>query len=135
MKIQFPSGFVYFASYTYFTSTYFSWMPNAGECAGEEFAAFAGMGILSSYLVLFISFYLATYKKSGKRAARKSISNGTISLDPKFSDAALENVAKTPTTLKPSQNALSTTYDGAGNGDLRARAPSPGGPATRSRKA
>lgn len=111
-------------------------MPNAGECAGEEFAAFAGMGILSSYLVLFISFYLATYKKSGKRAARKSISNGTISLDPKFSDAALENVVKTPTTLKPNENALSTTYEnGATNGELRARAPSPGGPVTRSRKA
>lgn len=59
-------GFVYFASYTYFTSTYFNWLPNAGKCAGEEFAAFAGMGILSSYLLLFISFYLATYKRSGK---------------------------------------------------------------------
>ena len=55
--------FVYFASYTYFTSTYFPNMPNAGNCAGEEFAAFAGMGILSSYLVLFISFYFATYRK------------------------------------------------------------------------
>jgi hypothetical protein len=42
-------------------------MPNAGNCAGEEFAAFSGMGILSSYLVLFISFYFATYKKDGKR--------------------------------------------------------------------
>lgn len=59
-------GFVYFASYTYFTSTYFHWMPNAGKCAGEEFAAFSGMGILSSYLLLFISFYFATYKRSAK---------------------------------------------------------------------
>ncbi|RVX66478.1 hypothetical protein B0A52_09709 [Exophiala mesophila] len=58
-------GFVYFASYTYFTSTYFPHLPNAGSCAGEEFAAFAGMGILSSYLLLFISFYLATYRKQG----------------------------------------------------------------------
>lgn len=58
--------FVYYASYTYFTSTYFPWMPNSGKCAGEEFAAFAGMGILSSYLLLFISFYFATYKKTGK---------------------------------------------------------------------
>ncbi|KAK5256625.1 Fatty acyl-CoA elongase/Polyunsaturated fatty acid specific elongation enzyme, partial [Exophiala xenobiotica] len=40
--------FVYFASYTYFTNSYFPSMPNYGTCAGEEFAAFAGMGILSS---------------------------------------------------------------------------------------
>lgn len=59
-------GFVYFASYTYFASTYFPWAPNAGKCAGEEFAAFAGIAILSSYLLLFISFYIATYKKTGK---------------------------------------------------------------------
>ncbi|KAJ9617276.1 Fatty acyl-CoA elongase/Polyunsaturated fatty acid specific elongation enzyme [Cladophialophora chaetospira] len=56
-------GFVYFASYTYFTSAYFQWMPNYGSCAGEEFAAFAGLIILSSYLLLFISFYFATYRK------------------------------------------------------------------------
>lgn len=60
------AGFVYFASWTYFTSTYYPWLPNAGECAGEEFAAFAGIGTLSSYLLLFISFYFATYRKDGK---------------------------------------------------------------------
>ena len=59
-------GFVYFASYTYFTSVYFPWLPNAGRCAGEEFAAVAGVVILSSYLLLFISFYFATYKKDVK---------------------------------------------------------------------
>ncbi|KAF3932644.1 hypothetical protein ABW19_dt0201206 [Dactylella cylindrospora] len=123
--------FVYFASYTYFTSTYFQWMPNAGNCAGEEFAAFAGMGILSSYLVLFISFYLATYKKSGKRAARKSVSNGTLSLDPKFSDNLLESVSKNPAAVN---GKASGHENGAANGELRARAPSPGGPVTRSRK-
>lgn len=63
-------GFVYFTSYTYFTSTYFPNMPNAGECAGEEFAAFAGIGILSSYLLLFISFYLATYSRNHIRDSR-----------------------------------------------------------------
>lgn len=49
-------------------------MPSYGNCAGEEFAAFAGMGIISSYLVLFISFYFATYKKDGKNTTtRKSL--------------------------------------------------------------
>ncbi|KAH6689557.1 elongation of fatty acids protein, partial [Plectosphaerella plurivora] len=69
-------GFVYFASYTYFTSTYWPWMPNAGKCAGEEFAAFSGIVTLSSYLVLFISFYAATYKKDSKKpgsTTRKSL--------------------------------------------------------------
>lgn len=41
-------------------------MPNAGKCAGEEFAAFSGMIIITSYLVLFISFYIATYNKTAK---------------------------------------------------------------------
>ncbi|KAK3685533.1 fatty acid elongase [Podospora appendiculata] len=67
-------GFVYFASYTYFTSTYWPHMPSLGRCAGEEFAAFAGIGIISSYLFLFISFYVATYKKDGKRpSGRKAV--------------------------------------------------------------
>ncbi|EON62939.1 fatty acid elongase 3 [Coniosporium apollinis CBS 100218] len=65
-------GFVYFASWTYFTSTYFPWLPNAGQCAGEEFAAIAGICILSSYLVLFIGFYLATYKKPVKKGRSRS---------------------------------------------------------------
>jgi hypothetical protein len=40
-------GFVYFASYTYFArNVYFPWAPNAGICAGEGFAAFAGQAIL-----------------------------------------------------------------------------------------
>lgn len=37
-----------------------------GQCAGEEFAAFAGIAIITSYLLLFISFYIATYNKAAK---------------------------------------------------------------------
>ncbi|KAK4216450.1 GNS1/SUR4 family-domain-containing protein [Rhypophila decipiens] len=69
-------GFVYFASYTYFASTYFPDLPtwNGEGCAGEEFAASSGIAILSSYLVLFVLFYLATYKKDGKApSTRKTL--------------------------------------------------------------
>ncbi|OJJ48985.1 hypothetical protein ASPZODRAFT_149952 [Penicilliopsis zonata CBS 506.65] len=66
LQFVFDLGFIYFASYTYFSSTYFPWAPNAGKCAGEEFAAFAGIGVITSYLFLFISFYIATYKKAAK---------------------------------------------------------------------
>jgi len=67
-------GFVYFASYNFFISTYYTWMPHQGSCAGEEFAAFAGIGVLSSYLVLFVLFYFATYSKDGKPpSARRTL--------------------------------------------------------------
>lgn len=73
-------GFVYFACYTYFVSTYFPHLPNMGRCAGEEFAAFAGVGILSSYLLLFISFYLATYKKTSDRPRRNTSTQAAIEM-------------------------------------------------------
>jgi fatty acid elongase 3 len=66
-------GFVYFASWDYFTSTYAPSLPHVGTCAGEPFAAVAGDVILSSYLVLFISFYIATYKKMSNRRSSAKI--------------------------------------------------------------
>lgn len=62
-------GFIYFASYTYFVSSYYPSLPHHGSCAGENYAALSGMGILTSYLVLFISFYFATYSGNSKKGA------------------------------------------------------------------
>lgn len=39
-------------------------MPHAGDCAGTGFAAFMGCMILTSYLALFVSFYLVTCRTS-----------------------------------------------------------------------
>lgn len=112
-------GFVYFASYTYFTSTYWPWIPNAGKCAGEEFAAFSGMGIISSYLVLFISFYIATYKKDGKRpSGRKAVR--------RMSQAPLPDPNQIIHAAAPVAN---------GNGVAKASGVKTNGSATRSRKA
>ena len=84
--------FVYFAAYTYFTSTYFPDMPNLGQCAGEEFAAISGCLILSSYLVLFISFYFATYKRRARIAAMRAAQNGSIAIDSKFAQGSVESI-------------------------------------------
>lgn len=66
-------GVVYFASWDYWASSHFPSLPHVGTCAGNPYAAIAGCVILSSYLVLFIMFYLATYKRSAaKKGARKS---------------------------------------------------------------
>ncbi|ODQ54161.1 putative elongation of fatty acids protein [Saitoella complicata NRRL Y-17804] len=85
-------GFVYFASYTYFAFHYFPSLPNKGSCAGEEFAALFGCGLLTSYLFLFIAFYAATYKKAGKKVANRKVSNGSIAIDPKFTSEDLKSL-------------------------------------------
>lgn len=127
-RILTNAGFVYFASYTYFAHTYFPWAPNAGSCAGEEFAAFSGIGILSSYLLLFISFYFATYRKAAKSGRPRS-NTGKQSL------IEMRN-AEVPSPLSKSTSSSANTE--TRNGATRnGSAASTGrqGPVTRSRKA
>ena len=121
-------GFVYFASYTYFTSTYFTYMPNMGRCAGEEFAAFAGMGILSSYLLLFISFYAATYKKERKDLKSKGRRRS--------STATARQAAIDMAHLEvPTVESAISHGSALSNGNLNANGSATKGPVTRSRKA
>lgn len=62
-------------AYSYFAATYFDGiMPAVGSCAGTEAAALFGCGLLTSYLLLFINFYLQTYKGSSK--GKKAVANG-----------------------------------------------------------
>lgn len=86
-------GFVYFASWTYFASTYWDWLPNMGKCAGEEFAAVAGICILSSYLLLFLSFYAATYSRKDKKGqtTRKTLRRMSQAPLPDPADIAQHN--------------------------------------------
>jgi fatty acid elongase 3 len=54
------------AAYSYFAAKP-SWrsysLPTKGSCAGTEGAAIFGCALLTSYLFLFINFYIQTYKK------------------------------------------------------------------------
>ena len=81
LAAKWSPGFIYFASWDYFTSVYAPQLPHVGTCAGEEFAAASGCVILSSYLFLFIGFYFNTYKtkpqKSTPARAQKALSQGS----------------------------------------------------------
>jgi len=57
---------VYFGTWQHFTYRYKPQMPHVGDCAGSETAALFGCGLLTSYLGLFINFYIQTYKKPAK---------------------------------------------------------------------
>ncbi|KWU45452.1 GNS1/SUR4 membrane protein [Rhodotorula sp. JG-1b] len=61
---------VYFATYSYFSATYYPTFPTMGSCAGTEGAAIFGCALLTSYLFLFIAFYQRTYKKTNTAAAK-----------------------------------------------------------------
>lgn len=86
---------------------YFPSFPHVGKCGGEEFAAFTGCATLSSYLVLFISFYAATYKKASKKDRRstKAISTSI----PKTAVHELET-KKMPTVQETAETATEALH-------------------------
>lgn len=64
-------GFVYFASYQKVANDYFAdVLPHCTNCQGSMYAAVWGCCILSSYLVLFIAFYIDVYRKQDSRKAK-----------------------------------------------------------------
>jgi fatty acid elongase 3 len=56
--------------YSYFSATYWPNLPSLGSCSGTERAALFGCGLLTSYLFLFIDFYVRTYKKTPARGSK-----------------------------------------------------------------
>jgi fatty acid elongase 3 len=93
-----------------------------GQCAGEEFAAFAGIAIITSYLLLFISFYIATYNKAAKVGRPRSNTGKKSLIDMKNFEV-------------PSPAGASNGSAKASNGSASSTGRSNGGPVTRSRKA
>jgi hypothetical protein len=68
---KFTIGFIYFATWDHYADV-FKLPFHVGRCRGEPFAAFMGCAIITSYLVLFISFYIATYRKPSNKKTAKS---------------------------------------------------------------
>ncbi|GME85014.1 unnamed protein product [Ambrosiozyma monospora] len=62
-------GFIYFATYQKVVHDYCpDLLPHCGNCAGTTLATVSGCAIISSYLVLFIAFYIEVYTKKSKKA-------------------------------------------------------------------
>lgn len=70
-------------AYQHYADTYYKGiLPSIGNCAGSEPAALFGCGLLTSYLGLFINFYLQTYKTPAKNSGRvaNGKANGNLSV-------------------------------------------------------
>lgn len=68
-------------AYQHYANTYYKGiLPSIGNCAGSEAAALFGCGLLTSYLGLFINFYLQTYKTPAKNSDR--VTNGKANGNP-----------------------------------------------------
>ena len=107
LRLMLEVGFVYYATYNYYADKFFPSLPHVGTCGGEEFAAFTGCATLSSYLVLFISFYAATYKKASRKDRRSTIAMST-SIP---SDAVHElERKKMPTMMETSETAADALH-------------------------
>lgn len=63
-------GFIYFAVYQKIADEYMTSLPHCGQCVGSNMATFAGCAIISSYLVLFISFYINVYRRKDTKTSR-----------------------------------------------------------------
>lgn len=85
---------------------YLPQLPHVGSCGDpkQELAAFSGCAIISSYLVLFIAFYLSTYKKSAKTV--KNLEQVTKKASKKEVPAMAESTEKAADALRSATNVL-----------------------------
>ena len=107
---------IYFASWNFFTSTYKPELPHYGTCGvpgtpipQQTLAASMGLVILSSYLVLFVLFYFATYKKSSsKPTAKKTLRRASKTEVPTIEEAGLTGADMVGAVRSASQSVAET---------------------------
>lgn len=107
VRLMLDTGFVYYATYNYYIDKHIPSLPHVGTCGGEEFAAFTGCATLSSYLVLFISFYAATYKKASAKDKRS-----TMAMSTRMPSKAVHELErkKMPTMIETSETAVEALH-------------------------
>lgn len=68
----------YFCLYQHYVHKYFSALPHFGDCSGSEPAALFGCALLTSYLLLFVDFYMRTYHKTPSSKTKANGAGPTI---------------------------------------------------------
>lgn len=87
--------FIYFAVYQKAVHDYFPSVPHCGDCVGSTTATFSGCAIISSYLFLFIAFYIEIYKRQGTKKSRvvKRVRGGVAAKVNEYVNVDLKNTA------------------------------------------
>ncbi|QLQ78808.1 hypothetical protein HG537_0B01560 [Torulaspora globosa] len=88
-------GFIYFAVYQKVSHLFFPSLPHCGDCVGSTPATLSGFAIISSYLVLFISFYIEVYRNKGTKKSRviKRARGGVAAKVNEYVNVDLKNVS------------------------------------------
>lgn len=90
------------------------------------------MGIISSYLLLFISFYLATYKKAGQRGRKRSETATRAAID--MSKLEIPSVDSAKSVMGHTNGSIMNGHAKSSENGVASGA-NPKGPLSRSRKA
>ncbi|KAF0322458.1 fatty acid elongase [Colletotrichum asianum] len=78
MQFVLDLGFIYFVCYDHWADVYYPWLPHIARCEGEITAAVTGCVVITSYLLLFVAFYINTYRSASRsRAAAQKPKAGT----------------------------------------------------------
>ncbi|CCD22231.1 fatty acid elongase ELO2 NDAI_0A00730 [Naumovozyma dairenensis CBS 421] len=98
-------GFIYFGVYQKFAHLYAPTLPHCGDCVGSTAATFSGCGLISSYLVLFIAFYIDVYKRKGTKTSRvvKRAHGGVAAKVNEYVNIDLKNTQTPSPSPKPSR--------------------------------
>ncbi|KAG0675512.1 Fatty acyl-CoA elongase/Polyunsaturated fatty acid specific elongation enzyme [Kluyveromyces marxianus] len=87
-------GFIYFAVWQKVATDYFPTLPHCGECVGSTTATFSGCAIISSYLFLFIAFYIEVYRRQGTKKSKviKRVKGGVAAKVNEYVNVDVKNV-------------------------------------------
>lgn len=68
----------FFGMYNMLAHNFLPMVPHVGDCAGTPSSAFVGVGVVATYLVLFINFFEKTYIKPKGMTSQKTHASANI---------------------------------------------------------